>query len=146
MEGGLAYDDTNVFARILRGELPSYKVYEDATTLAFLDIMPTTRGHTLVLPKARVAQLYDIGDADLAALMSTVRRVARAARRAFAADGISLAQFNEAAGGQSVFHLHFHVQPRWEGVPLRPHGAVKADPAALAADAALLRAAMAEEG
>lgn len=141
----MAYDESNVFARILRGELPAHKVYEDDTTLAFLDIMPTTRGHTLVLPKAKVVNLYEISDADLARLMSIVRRVARAAKRALSADGMTLAQFNEAAGGQSVFHLHFHVQPRWAGVPLRPHGTLKADADALAADAALLRREMAAE-
>ncbi len=139
----MAYDDGNVFARILRGELPSHKVYEDDATLAFLDIMPVARGHALVLPKAKAVNLYEVGDADLAALIQTVRRVARASKTAFAAEGITVQQFNEAAGGQSVFHLHFHVIPRWEGVPLGRHGAVAAKPEALKADAELLRAALA---
>ncbi len=139
----MVYDDSNVFARILRGELPSYKVFEDDATLAFLDIMPIAEGHTLVLPKARAVNLYDIGDDDLAAMMKSVRRVARAAKSAFGADGVMLQQFSEAAAGQSVFHLHVHVVPRREGVPLLRHGATREKPEVLQANAERLRAALA---
>lgn len=138
----MAYDTGNIFARILRGELPCHKVFEDGATLAFLDIMPMTRGHTLVLPKAATTNIYEIGAADLAATMATVQRVAVAAKAAFAADGITIQQFNDAAGGQSVFHLHFHVMPRWEGKSLRPHGGGAEKPEVLTEVAQTLRAAL----
>ena len=139
----MAYDDNNVFARIIRGELPCHKVLEDETTLAFLDVSPGGRGHTLVLPKARARNIFDIDDAALAALVVRVRRVARAVHRAFGSDGVSIQQFNEEAEGQSVFHLHFHVVPRWEGIPLRISAARTAErPEALAEQAALIRAAL----
>jgi histidine triad (HIT) family protein len=115
------YDDQNVFAKILRGEMPAHKVYEDEHTLAILDIMPRGNGHALVLPKAPSRNLFDIAPDDLTRLMVTVRKVARAAKEAFAADGITIQQFNETAGGQVIFHTHVHVLPRFEGVALRPH-------------------------
>jgi histidine triad (HIT) family protein len=115
------YDDQNVFAKILRGEMPAHKVYEDEHTLAILDIMPRGDGHALVLPKAPSRNLFDIAPDDLARLMATVRKVARAAKEAFAADGVTVQQFNESAGGQVIFHTHVHVLPRFEGVALRPH-------------------------
>lgn len=115
------YDSQNVFAKILRGELPCHRICEDEHTLAFMDIMPRADGHALVIPKRPARNLLDADDAMLAAIMSTARRVAVAARKALSADGITLQQFNESAGGQVVFHLHVHVIPRWEGVPLRPH-------------------------
>ncbi len=115
------YDSQNVFAKILRGELPCHRICEDEHTLAFMDIMPRADGHALVIPKRPARNLLDADDAMLAAVMSTARRVAIAARKALAADGITVQQFNESAGGQVVFHLHVHVIPRWEGVPLRPH-------------------------
>ena len=105
----MAYDSSNVFAKILRGELPAHKVYEDADTLASMDIMPRAEGHTLVIPKAPVRNLLDASEAQLAACIRTVQRIAAAAKEAFAADGITLLQANEGAGGQVVFHLHFHV-------------------------------------
>ena len=117
-----AYDDQNVFAKILRGEIPCFKVYEDADTLCFMDIMPRTDGHCLVIPKTPCRNILDASDAQLAAVMATVRKVALAARAAFDADGITLQQFNEAAGGQEVFHLHFHIHPRHAGVAMRPPG------------------------
>ena len=135
----MAYDEGNIFARILRGEAPCHKVYEDAATLAFLDVMPTTRGHALVLPKARAANIYEIEDEDLAAVAWTVRRIAQAAKAAFRCDGITIQQFNEPAGGQSVLHLHVHVLPRWAGIPLRPHAGQTEEPEVLAADAELLK-------
>ena len=114
----MAYDSNNVFAKILRGELPAQKVYEDADTLAFMDIMPRCEGHTLVIPKTPVRNVLDASPAQLAACMRTVQKVAAAAMKAFGATGITVQQFNERAGGQVVFHLHFHVLPRFEGVSL----------------------------
>ncbi len=116
------YDDNNVFAKILRGELPCHKVYEDDVTLAFMDIMPRADGHVLVIPKVAARNILDIDGAALEALILRVQKIARAAQAGLAADGISIQQFNEGAGGQIVFHLHFHVLPRWTGVALRPPG------------------------
>lgn len=137
------YDSSNVFAKILRGELPVHKVYEDAATLAFMDIMPRCEGHALVIPKAPARNLLDASPEQLAACLATVQRLARAQMKAFRADGITIQQFNEAAGGQVVFHLHYHVLPRWDGVKLGPHTATMEKPEVLAAAAAKLRAAMA---
>jgi histidine triad (HIT) family protein len=137
------YDSNNVFARILRGELPAHKVYEDASTLAFMDVMPRTDGHTLVIPRHPARNLLDIAPAALADLIVKTQRVAIAAKAAMKADGLTIQQFSEAAGGQVVFHIHFHILPRFEGVGLRPHTGTMADPAVLAAQAALIRAALA---
>ncbi len=117
-----AYDDQNVFAKILRGEMPCTRVYEDDRTFAFMDIMPRGDGHCLVIPKAPSRNLLDIDPEDLCALVRTVQMVARAAVKAFDADGATVQQFNEPAGGQVVFHTHFHVLPRFEGVELKPPG------------------------
>lgn len=138
----MSYDDNNVFARIIRGELPSHKVYEDDATLAFLDLTPASRGHTLVLPKARARNILDIDDAALSALIVQVRRIAIAVRKAMNAEGVTIRQFNEPAAGQTVFHLHFHVIPRWDGVPIRPEGGVSEKKETLAEQAALIRAAL----
>ncbi|MDF3413868.1 HIT family protein [Sulfitobacter sp. M57] len=119
-----AYDDQNIFAKILRGEIPCVKVYEDAQTLCFMDIMPRTDGHCLVIPKTPCRNMLDATPEQLAACMATVNKVANAAKRGFGADGITLLQFSEAAGGQEVFHLHFHIHPRHDGVPIRPPGAM----------------------
>ncbi len=116
------YDANNIFARILRGEAPSVKVYEDEVSLAFLDVMPRAEGHTLVIPKVYARNLFDIEPEDLARFMPSVQKVAHAVRDGMKAEGISLQQFNEEPGGQQVFHLHFHVLPRWTGVPIRPPG------------------------
>jgi histidine triad (HIT) family protein len=137
-----AYDPENIFAKILRGELPCEKVFEDEKTLALMDIMPRGDGHTLVLPKAPSRNLLDIDDADLAAVMITARKLAKAQKTAFAADGITLQQFSESAGGQVVFHTHVHVIPRFEGVPLRPHTGEMADMKLLAEHAEKIRAAL----
>src|SRR5688500_4113388 len=115
-----AYDANNIFAKILRGELPAHKVYEDERALAFLDIMPRAPGHTLVIPKAPARDLLDIEAADLAHVMAVAQKIARAAMKAFAADGITMQQFNESAGGQVVFHLHVHIVPRHRDTPMRP--------------------------
>jgi histidine triad (HIT) family protein len=117
-----AYDDQNIFAKILRGEIPNFTVYEDDDTLCLMDIMPRTRGHCLVIPKTPCVNLLDASPAQLAACMKTANKVANAAKAAFDAEGISLWQFSEAAGGQEVFHLHFHIHPRHEGVPITPAG------------------------
>ena len=138
------YDNDNVFAKILRGELPSHKVHEDDDTFVMMDIMPRGDGHALVIPKAPARNILDIEGKDLAALYATVQRVARAAMRAFEAEGVTIQQFNEPAGGQVVFHAHVHVIPRFEGVSLKPHTGERADDAVLAAQAEKLRAAMAE--
>jgi histidine triad (HIT) family protein len=116
------YDPNNIFAKILRGEAPCVKVYEDEVSLAFMDVMPRAEGHTLVIPKVRSRNLFDTEPQDLARFMPSVQKVAHAVRDGMKAEGISLQQFNEEAGGQQVFHLHFHVLPRWTGVPLRPPG------------------------
>jgi histidine triad (HIT) family protein len=118
----LAYDDKNIFARILRGDIPCTEVWQDEVVLAFMDISPITVGHVLVLPKAPSRNLLDANPATLEALIIRVQRIAKAAMAGMESDGVSIQQFNEEAGGQSVFHLHFHVLPRWNGIPLKPPG------------------------
>ena len=135
-----SYDPNNIFAKILRGELPCHKVYEDDKALAFLDIMPRAPGHTLVLPKAPARNLLDVDPADLAHVMQVAQKIARAGMKAFGADGVTVQQFNESAGGQVVFHLHFHVLPRWEGIALGPHTAKMEKPEVLAANAEKIKA------
>ena len=139
----MSYDTSNVFARILRGELPAHRVCEDAETLAFMDIMPRCDGHVLVIPKGQARNILDATPDQLAACMRTVQRVARAAMTAFAADGITLTQANEKSGGQDVFHLHFHILPRKSGVPLGKPADKMAPPEVLAANAERIRAALA---
>lgn len=138
-----SYDPNNIFATILRGELPCYKVYEDDKVLAFLDIMPRAPGHTLVLPKASARNLLDVAPEDLAHVMAVAQKVARGAIAAFGADGITMQQFNESAGGQVVFHLHVHIIPRKQGVPMKPPASEKEKPEALAEHAKKLAAAIA---
>jgi histidine triad (HIT) family protein len=137
-----AYDPNNIFAKILRGEMPCYKVYEDDKAFAFLDIMPRAPGHTLVLPKAPARNLLDVSPDDLAHVVKVVQKIAKASMRVFAADGITLQQFNESAGGQVVFHLHIHVIPRQAGVALKPPATVKEAPDVLADQAKRLAAAL----
>jgi histidine triad (HIT) family protein len=136
----LAYDDTNVFARILRGELPCYKLYEDDATLAFMDVMPRADGHALVIPKAPARTLLDLNSDLFGPLMTTVQRVSHAVMIALSAEGLTIQQFNESAGGQVVFHLHVHILPRWKDVPLRPHTGIMANPEELAATRDLIAA------
>jgi histidine triad (HIT) family protein len=135
----MSYDPQNIFARILRGEIPSHKVYEDEDTLAFMDVMPQVDGHVLVIPKAPSRGLLDADPAVLARTIAVVQKVAAAASRAFAADGFQIRQYNEPAGGQTVFHLHFHVLPMREGQGLRPHVGKMADHALLARHAEMIR-------
>jgi histidine triad (HIT) family protein len=137
------YDSGNIFAKILRGEIPSHRVYEDDDVVAFMDVMPQATGHTLVVPKAPSRNLLDADPAVLSRLLPVVQRVAKAAKTAFAADGVTIMQFNEAPAGQTVFHLHVHVIPRHEGVPLKAHSGRMEDGAVLAANAAKLKAALA---
>lgn len=138
----MTYDSSNVFAKILRGELPCHRVFEDEHTLSLMDIMPRGDGHTLVVPKTPARNLLDVAEADLAKTIMAVQRIARAVKTGMAADGITVQQFNENAGGQVVFHLHFHVLPRWEGVPLRPHTGDMAPTDRLAEHAAKIREAL----
>jgi histidine triad (HIT) family protein len=136
----MAYDRNNIFARILRGELPCHKVYEDTDILAFLDIMPRGDGHTLVIPKSPACNLLDIDGPSLSRLMLGVQKVARGAKQAMNAAGVTLEQFNEAAGGQVVFHLHFHIIPRFTGVSMRRHTGEMAAPEMLKAHAEMIAA------
>ena len=138
-----AYETDNIFAKILRGEIPCHKVHEDEDTIVIMDVMPQAPGHALVIPKAASRNMLDAAPMTLGAVIAVAQRVARAAVKAFEADGISIMQFNEAAGGQSVFHLHMHVVPRHDGVALKPHTGQMEDPAVLAANADKLRAALA---
>jgi histidine triad (HIT) family protein len=138
----MAYDRSNPFARILRGEIPAHRVYEDELTLAFMDVMPQADGHTLVIPKAEAESILEVPQEALAAAVLTTQRVARAVKMAFDAPGILIAQLNGRAAGQSVFHMHFHVLPRREGLDLRFHAREMADPALLAEHAARIRAAL----
>jgi histidine triad (HIT) family protein len=138
-----AYDPANIFARILRGELPAHRVFEDDVTLAIMDIMPRAEGHVLVLPKAGCRNVLDASPEAVQAVALTVQKLARAVKAAFAADGVTIQQFNESAGGQVVFHMHVHVIPRHEGVPLRPHTGEMAPQETLAANAEKIRAALA---
>ena len=139
----MPYDNSNVFAKILRGELPAQKVFEDAETLAFMDIMPRCEGHMLVVPKTPARNLLDATPTQLAACMRTVQKVSAAAVKALGAGGITVQQFNEPAGGQVVFHLHFHVLPRSEGVALGPPASKVEKPEVLAASAEKIRKAIA---
>lgn len=136
------YDESNVFAKILRGELPAHKLYVDDQTFSFMDIMPRGDGHCLVIPKKPARNLLDVEPDSLAAVMRTVQKVSRAAVKAFDADGLTVQQFNEPAGGQIVFHLHFHILPRFDGVKLRPHTGEMADQKVLAEQAEKIRAAL----
>jgi histidine triad (HIT) family protein len=137
-----AYDPNNPFAKILRGEFPCYKVHEDEHTLAFLDIMPRCVGHTLVIPKVPARNILDISPDDLAQVARVSQKIARAAMTVFNADGITLQQFSEAAGGQVVFHLHMHVMPRYAGVALLPPASRKEEAGVLEEHAAKLVAAL----
>lgn len=138
-----AYDPDNIFAKILREEIPSVRVYEDDETLAFMDIMPRADGHLLVIPKTPCRNVLDASPQQLASVMQTVQRLSHAVRKAFDAEGVTLQQFNEAAGGQEVFHLHFHVLPRHEGDRLRPPGKM-GDMDVIQGHAAQIRAALSE--
>ncbi len=135
----MTYDANNIFAKILRGEIPSHKVYEDPDALVIMDAMPQSPGHTLIIPKAPSRNLLDADPEILARLAPLVQKIMRAVKEAFAADGVTLVQFNEPASGQTVFHLHFHVIPRIEGTPLKPHTGAMEESDVLAANAEKVR-------
>lgn len=139
----MAYDTNNIFARMVRGEIPCVRVCEDEQTLAFMDIMPQSDGHTLVIPKIAGETIIDTPPASLAAAIATTQRVARAVQHAFGAPGLVITQFNGAVAGQTVLHLHFHVIPVYASGAWRAHGRVKADAAVLEAQATRIRAALA---
>lgn len=139
----MTYDDTNIFAKILRGEIPSHNVYEDADVVAFMDVMPQANGHVLVVPKTPSRNILDADPAVLAKAIAVVQKLAIATKAAFGADGVTVMQFNEAPAGQSVFHLHFHIIPRIDGVPLARHTGQMEKPEILAANAEKIRAALA---
>jgi histidine triad (HIT) family protein len=135
----MAYDPNNIFAKIIRGELPCHKIYEDADTLAFLDIMPRTEGHALVITKTEARDLFDASPEAIAQVMATVRKLAPKIKEAVGADGILIQQFNGAAAGQTVYHLHVHILPIKEGVPLKRHAGEMADQGELATTAEKIR-------
>lgn len=138
----MAYDQNNIFAKILRGEVPSVPVYEDDKTLAFMDVMPQVEGHTLVIPKAPAENLFDLPTEDLTALAASTQKVARAVKAAFEAPGIMIMQLNGPAAGQTVFHIHNHILPREDGIDLRLHAREMADTEILKAHAEKIRAAL----
>jgi histidine triad (HIT) family protein len=138
---GTPYDPDNIFMKIMRGELPCHKVYEDEKTFVFMDIMPRSRGHALVVPKTGSRNILDAEAEDLGHVVRTVQKIARAVMTAFEADGVTVAQFSEPAGGQVIFHTHFHVLPRWEGVEMGPSG-IRGDDTKIAEDARRLREAL----
>ncbi|WP_277183951.1 HIT family protein [Caballeronia sp. BR00000012568055] len=140
----MSYDTQNIFAKILRGEIPSIKVFESDDTLAFMDVMPQSEGHVLVIPKEAAANIHEASEEALAACMRTVKRVAAAVKEALTPDGMLIAQFNGAAAGQTVEHIHFHIIPRWQDVPLKIHAREFADSAVLEAQATRIRAALAK--
>ena len=136
------YDEGNIFAKILRGEMPAYKVYEDEKSLAFLDIMPRSPGHTLVIPRSKARNILDAAPEDLCHVMQVTQKIARAAMKTFDAEGVTIQQFNEPAGGQVVFHLHVHIVPRKAGVALKPPASEREKPEVLAEHAKRLAAAL----
>jgi histidine triad (HIT) family protein len=135
----MTYDPNNVFAKVLRGELPCHKIYEDEDTLAFLDIMPRSEGHALVITKGQATDLFDVSPQALAKLMAVVQKLSPEIKEAVGADGVLIQQFNGAAAGQTVFHLHIHIVPRNEGEALKPHAGKMEDQAKLAATAEKIR-------
>ena len=135
----MAYDRSNIFAKVLRGEIPSHKIYEDEDALAFLDIMPRSEGHALVITKTEAQDLFDVDPAALAKLMAVVQKLSPMIKDAVGADGVLIQQFNGTAAGQTVFHLHFHIVPVKDGVPLKPHTGQMADQAELTATSEKIR-------
>ncbi len=138
----MTYDNQNIFAKILRGEIPCVKVFEDDHTLAFMDVLPQAEGHVLIIPKEAAENLLDLSEDGAKAVIATTQRVARAVKKALDAPGIYLMQLSGAAAGQTVFHVHFHVIPRDVSIPLKPHGGVMVDAKILEAVAVRIRGAM----
>ena len=138
----MAYDTNNIFAKILRGEVPSVKVYEDDKTLAFMDVMPQADGHTLVIPKEAAENLFELSPEGATAMVRTTQKVAKAVKKGLDAPGIMLFQLNGKAAGQSVFHVHFHIVPRSGGVDLKLHARGMESPDKLKAIAEKIKAAL----
>jgi histidine triad (HIT) family protein len=138
----MAYDSNNIFARILRGEIPAVKVYEDASTLAFMDVMPQADGHVLVIPKEEAENIFDLSPAGGAAMMATTQKVAKAVKTGLNTPGLMIAQLNGAPAGQSVFHVHFHIIPRIGGADIRLHARQMEAPEKLKAIAEKIKAAL----
>jgi histidine triad (HIT) family protein len=129
------YDDQNIFAKIIAGDAPAIKIFEDDVAVAFMDIFPQSPGHCLVVPKEPACNLLDLSEDMAAKAIQRVQKLARAVEAALQPDGIVVTQFNGAPAGQTVFHIHFHIIPRWEDVPLGRHGGKQADMDELAAQA-----------
>jgi histidine triad (HIT) family protein len=138
----MAYDSNNIFAKILRGDVPAVKIYEDDKTLAFMDVMPQADGHVLVIPKEAAENIFDLSPAGAAALMTTTQRIAKAIKKGLDVPGIMLAQLNGPASGQSVFHAHFHVIPRKQGIDLGLHARAMENPGKLKTIAEKIKAAL----
>lgn len=139
----MAYDNNNIFAKIIRGEAPSFKVHEDDRTLAFMDVMPQSEGHTLVIPKSPAENMFDLSADDAANLMRVTQKIAVAVKRAIKAPGIMIAQLNGPEAGQTVFHIHMHIIPRWHGIDLKLHAREMADFEVLKKQAELIKAELA---
>lgn len=139
----MPYDNDNIFARILRGEVPAFKVYEDDSNIAILDVMPQADGHTLILPKAPAENLFELDDKSARSLVLCVRHVALGVQAAFKPDGFRIMQLNGAAAGQTVFHFHMHIIPCYEGQPLRKHARGMAEASELESHADSIREALA---
>lgn len=137
----MSYDDQNIFAKILRGEIPNVTLHEDENVLAFMDVMPQSDGHCLIIPKEPAIGIYDVSDEALSATISITQKLAKACKSAFNADGITIRQHNDLAGGQEVFHLHFHVVPRYEGSALKPPAGKMEDVDVLVSNAEKIKAA-----
>lgn len=136
------YDENNIFAKILRDEIPSIRVYEDKDVVALMDVMPQSNGHVLVIPRDGSRNILDVQPESLQAVILVVQKIANAVKKAFNSDGITIMQFNEAAGGQSVFHLHFHIIPRFDGIELKPHTGTMADSKLLQEQANIIKSAL----
>ncbi len=138
----MVYDQNNIFARILREELPSVRVYEDEHTVAFMDIMPSVEGHTLVIPKEPAETIFDLSEESAAAVIRTTKKIAAAVKKGLDCSGVMLVQLNGVAAGQSIPHLHFHILPREDGLDLKLHGRAMVDAKVLEPIAARIRAAL----
>ena len=136
----MSYDEKNIFAKIIRGELPAEKIFENNKVLAFMDIMPRSPGHLLVIPKSSARNILDIDDENLCEVIKVVKKIAIASKRAMNATGVTIQQFSEADGGQEVFHLHFHIIPRYTGKPMNRPGQMVKDMTVLSMQANQIKA------
>ena len=136
----MGYDEKNIFAKIIRGELPAEKIFENDKVLAFMDIMPRSPGHLLVIPKSSARNILDIDDENLCEVIKVVKKLAIASKKAMNATGVTIQQFSEADGGQEVFHLHFHIIPRYTGKPMNRPGQMEKDMTVLSTQANKIKA------